>query len=208
LARFTIELSLSFNVLATIEKVGRVGRLCRGVATPAGKTGSTGRHRLGGSDRRRGVLPRKKRGAGVGYGKDGKGTKLMILTDGEGTPLSVTLAGANRAEVTRIESLIEHRVTRRKPKRLLYDPAADSDPLRNRLKLQNVELICPHRKNRTRPPTQDGRSFRRYKRRYRVERTISWLKNFRRIVTRYEYYPHLFHGFAQLACLFTILRGF
>jgi transposase len=207
-ARFTIELSLSFNVLATIEKMDRVGRLCCSVATRVGKTGPTARDRLGGSDRRRGVLPRKKRGAGVAYGKDGKGTKLMILTDGEGTPLAVTLAGANRAEVTRIEPLIEHRVTRRKPKRLLYDPAADSDSLRNRLKLQNVELICPHRKNRTRAATQDGRSLRRYKRRYRVERTISWLKNHRRIATRYEYYPHLFHGFAQLACLFTILKRF
>lgn len=132
----------------------------------------------------------------------------MILTDGEGTPLSVTLAGANRAEVTRVESLIENRVTRRKPKRLLYDPAADSDPLREQLELQNIELICPHRKNRTRPATQDGRPLRRYKRRYRVERTISWLKIHRRIATRYEYYPHLFLGFAQLACLHTILNRF
>jgi transposase len=153
-------------------------------------------------------LPRKKGGAAVGYGKDGKGTKLMILVDGEGTPLSVTVGGANRAEVTRIEPLIEHRVTRRKPKRLLYDPAADSDPLRDRLHLQNVELICPHRRNRTRPVTQDGRPFRRYKRRYRVERTISWLKNCRRIAIRYEYYPYLFHGFAQLACLYITLKGF
>ncbi len=208
LARFTIELSLSFNVLATIEKVDRVGRLRCGVATSAGRTGQSERDRLGGSDRRWGVLPRKKRGAGVGYGKDGKGTKLMFLTDGEGTPLAVTVAAANRAEVTRIEPLIEHRVTRRKPKRLIYDLAADSDPLRDRLKLQRVELICPHRKNRKRPPTQDGRPLRRYKRRYRVERTISWIKNYRRIATRYEYYPNLFHGFAQLACLFTILKGF
>ena len=132
----------------------------------------------------------------------------MILTDGEGTPLSVTLAGANRAEVTRVEPLIEHRVTHRKPKRLLYDPAADSDPLREQLQLQNIELICPHRKNRKRTPTQDGRPLRRYKRRYRVERTISWLKSRRRIATRYEYYPHLFHGFAQLACLCIVLNGF
>lgn len=132
----------------------------------------------------------------------------MILIDGEGTPLSATIAGANRAEVTRVEPLIDNRVTRRKPKRLLYDPAADSDPLREKLKLQKIELICPHRKNRTRPATQDARPLRRYKRRYRVERTISWLKNHRRIATRYEYYPHLFLGFAQLACLYIVLKGF
>ena len=144
----------------------------------------------------------------MAYGKDGKGTKLMILTDGDGTPLSVTVAGANQAEVTRVEPLIEHRVTHRKPKRLLYDPAADSDPLRDQLQLQTIELICPHRKNRKRTPTQDGRPLRRYKRRYRVERTISWLKSRRRIATRHEYYPHLFYGFAQLACLCIVLNGF
>ena len=132
----------------------------------------------------------------------------MILTDGEGTPLSVTIAGANQAEVTRVEPLIENRVTHRKPKRLLYDPAADSDPLRDQLQLQSIELICPHRKNRKRAPTQDGRPLRRYKRRYRVERTISWLKSRRRIATRHEYYPHLFYGFAQLACLCIVLNGF
>ena len=144
----------------------------------------------------------------MAWGKDGKGTKLMILTDGDGTPLSVTVAGANQAEVTRVEPLIENRVTNRMPQRLLYDPAVDSDPLRDQLKLQTIELICPHRKNRKRAPTQDGRPLRRYKRRYRVERTISWLKSRRRIATRHEYHPYLFYGFAQLACLCIVLNGF
>lgn len=132
----------------------------------------------------------------------------MVLTDGEGTPLGVTLAGAGQAEVTRIESLLTFRVTRRKPKRLIYDAAADSDPLRKRLRARGVELVCRHRRNRTRRPTQDGRALRRYRRRYRVERSISWLKTSRRIVTRYERYSHLFLGFVQLACLFTIVKGF
>jgi len=35
--------------------------------------------------------------------------------------------------------------------------AADSDPLRTRLKRRGIDLICPHRRNRTKPPTQDGR---------------------------------------------------
>jgi transposase len=153
-------------------------------------------------------LPGKKRGAGVGYGKPGKGTKVLLLTDGEGTPLGVTLAAAHRAEVERIEGLVRARVPRRKPKRMLYDRAADSDPLRQRLKTQRVELICPHRKSRTRAATQDGRALRRYKRRYRVERSISWLTNLRRIATRYERYSHLFLAFVHLGCLYTVLKGF
>ena len=132
----------------------------------------------------------------------------MLLTDGEGTPLAATLAGANQAEVHRIEPLIDSRISRRKPKRLIYDRAADSDPLRKRLQTRRIKLISPHRKNRTRTATQDGRVLRRYKRRYRIERSISWLTTLRRIATRYERYPHLFLAFVQLGCLYTVLKGF
>lgn len=132
----------------------------------------------------------------------------MLLVDGEGTPLSATVASASQAEVNLIEPLIDSRVCDDCPDRLIYDKAADSDPLREQLAAREIELICPHRKNRKRPATQDGRKLRRYKRRYRVERSISWLFNCRRLTVRYEYWTHLFAGFVQLACLFTILKRF
>jgi transposase len=132
----------------------------------------------------------------------------MLLIDGQGTPLSAHTASAQEAEVNLIEPLLEHRACRRGPRRLLYDRAADSDPLRARLAVRRIELICPHRKNRKRPPTQDGRKLRRYKRRYKVERSISWLLNYRRLTVRYEYWDHLFEGFVHLACLFIILKRF
>lgn len=133
---------------------------------------------------------------------------MMLMIDGEGTPLSIDIASANQAEVKLIEPLIEKRVLDQKPERLMYDRAADSDPLRTRLAAQEIELICHHRSNRKRPPTQDGRAERRLARRYRVERSISWLFNNRRLTVRYEYYDHLFLGFATLACVFTILKRF
>jgi len=132
----------------------------------------------------------------------------MVLTDGKGLPLGIDTASASPHEVTLIETLLEKRVLRRQPRRLIYDAAADSDPLRKRLKERGIELVCPHRSNRTKPPTQDGRPLRRYRRRWKVERSISWLQNFRRLVTRYEYHAHLFHGFVQLACLIVVLGRF
>lgn len=48
--------------------------------------------------------------------------------------------------------------------------------------------------------------MRRYERRNRVERTISWLFKFRRIVIRSEWHPELFEGFAFLSCLFTVMK--
>lgn len=132
----------------------------------------------------------------------------MLLVDGHGLPLAADIASASPHEVTLIEPLLEKRVLRRRVKRLIYDLAADSDPLRKRLAQRGIELICPHRENRVKPPTQDGRKLRRYGRRWRVERSIGWLQTFRRLVTRYEYHDYLFLGFVQLACLMVVLRRF
>lgn len=128
------------------------------------------------------------------------------MVDREGIPLSLFTLSANEAEVNAVETLVDVRMSDKTPERLMYDKAADADWLRENLEARNVELICPHRRGRKKPATQDGRPMRRYKRRNRVERTISWLFNFRRLVARYEWYPELFEGFAFLGCLFTVMK--
>jgi Transposase DDE domain len=44
------------------------------------------------------------------------------------------------------------------------------------------------------------------KNRWMVERTISWIKNMRRIRTCYEKSIETFHGFCQLCCAYTVFR--
>lgn len=132
----------------------------------------------------------------------------MLMVDGEGTPLSAFTTSASTSEVHAIETLIDLRVTAKQPARLMYDKAADADWLRETLDVRGVALICPHRSNRTKPPLQDGRAMRRYVRRFKVERSISWLHNFRRLIVRWEYYPVLFESLVHLACLYTILTRF
>lgn len=93
------------------------------------------------------------------------------------------------------------------PRRLVLDKGYDSDELRDRLlDERGIEVVCPHRSNRTRPPMQDGRPLRRYKRRWKVERTFAWLGNFRRLVVRYEHKLSVYQGFFHLACLLITLR--
>jgi IS5 family transposase len=53
---------------------------------------------------------------------------------------------------------------------VVADRAYDSDPLRAELAGDGFTLIAPHRRNRKRPPTADGRRLRRYKRRWIVEK--------------------------------------
>src|SRR6266498_601020 len=57
-----------------------------------------------------------------------------------------------------------------KPENLIGDRAYDSDPLDEELRKDGIEMIAPHRSNRTKPPTQDRRRLSRYMRRWLVER--------------------------------------
>ena len=93
-----------------------------------------------------------------------------------------------------------------RPKRLILDRGYDSDPLRARLTERGIEVICPHRRNRKKPKTQDGRKLRRYKRRWKVERTFAWLGNYRRLVVRYERHLKIYRAFFHLACVMVTLK--
>ncbi len=92
-----------------------------------------------------------------------------------------------------------------KVRRLILDRGYDSDPLRERLKNKGIEMICPHRCNRKKPKTQDGRTLRRYKRRWKVERTFAWLGNYRRLLVRWERDLVVYRGFFHLACALVAL---
>ena len=57
-----------------------------------------------------------------------------------------------------------------KPENLIGDPAYRSDPLDEELRNDGIEMIAPHRSNRSKPPTQDRRRLSRLQRRWLVER--------------------------------------
>jgi transposase len=92
---------------------------------------------------------------------------------------------------------------------MIGDRAYDSDPLDQQLQQQHgIELIAPHKVNRSKPKTQDGRKLRRYCRRWKIERLFAWLHNFRRLVTRWEFYEANFLGLVQLACILILMRNY
>ena len=142
----------------------------------------------------------------MGKTKRGKGTKLMAVADRSGLPLAVHTASASPHEVTLVEETLGACFVPGKPERLVGDRAYDSDPLDAELRNEGIEMIAPHRKNRKKPKTQDGRKLRRYKRRWKVERLFAWLGNFRRLVVRYERRAGNFLGLVQLGCIVILLR--
>ncbi|MGD0697819.1 MAG: IS5 family transposase [Terriglobia bacterium] len=139
----------------------------------------------------------------------------MVVVDGAGLPLGNHLHSASPSEVKLVEATLQTiRVGRRhgagrprqKPLRLIADRGYDSDPLREQLAARGIELISPHRKNRRKPPTQDGRALRRYRRRWTVERTFAWFGNFRRLVVRYDRSLTIYQAFFHIACFMIVLR--
>lgn len=90
---------------------------------------------------------------------------------------------------------------------MIGDAAYDSDGLDRQLREKHgIRLIAPHKSNRSRKQTQDGRELRRYCRRWKIERLFAWLHNFRRLVTRWEYNEANYLAMVQLGCLVILAR--
>ena len=130
----------------------------------------------------------------------------MAMADRSGLPLSVGIASGQRHETKLVTATLDARFVNALPERLIGDRAYDSDGLDAELAERGVEMIAPHKKNRRRPVTQDGRSMRRYRRRWHVERLFAWLLRFRRITTRYERKARNFLAFLKLGCMVIFLR--
>lgn len=215
LAGSTGGVPLAVDLLAAAAGLGGAGGLAYDLAHLPGRVERTPATELERSLFGRQFCAGEKGGAAVGKTKRGKGTKWMVVVDGQGLPLGNQVYAASPHEVGLAEAtLAAIRVPgrgrggrpRQKPARVIADRGYDSDPLRCRLARRRIELIAPHRRNRSKPPTQDGRALRRYRRRWIVERTIAWLGNYRRLVTRWDRSLTIYQGFFHIACFMIVLR--
>ena len=146
-------------------------------------------------------------GAKIGKTKRGKGCKIMALGDAhDGLPIAIYTDAAAPAEVKLVEATLQRRLVKEKPLRIIADKAYDSDPLRERLLEEEMLLLAPHRRGRTKPSFNDGRWLRRYAKRWKIERLFAWLHNFRRLVVRWEYHAENYLAFLQLGCAIILLR--
>ena len=156
----------------------------------------------------------QKGGDAVGKTKRGKGMKWMVVVDGQGVPLGSQLASASPAEVKLAEATLQQISVPAKgpgrpcsrPLRVIGDRGYDSDPLRWPLLQRGIVLLSPHRRKRRRPSLNDGRMMRRYRKRWKIERTFAWLGNFRRLVVRYDRRLDMYRAFFHLACALITLR--
>lgn len=124
-------------------------------------------------------------GAGVGKTKRGKGLKILAIIDRHGWPLLVSTHAANHHEFTLVQLSFAFDMLESPPDNLIGDRAYDSEPLDAPLDERGVEMIAPHRSNRKKRKTQDGRRLRRGQRRWLVEGLFAWVQWQRRILIRW-----------------------
>ena len=205
--------SQRIHLLASFAAMGGAGCVGRSVARSAVGSRPTRPFAVGRDLFGRKFCSCKKGGLAVGKTKRGKGTKWMLLVDGQGIPLGVLLASASPHEAPLAEAtLAQVKVPRprgrprQRPRRIIADKAYDSDPLRRRLKRRGIELIVPYRWYKKNKPFADRRKLRRCRRRWKIERTNAWLGFFRRLATRYDRILTIYRGFFHIACLIITLR--
>ena len=118
-------------------------------------------------------------------------------------------------ESTRFESVVatfiasrKHRRRRRlKPRQLAGDKAYSVRRVRDWLRARGIEPVIPHKDNehaRHDPAVWFDKVA--YRQRAVVEQCVGWLKECRRIGTRFEKLAVNFHGMLQLAMIWRYLK--
>lgn len=131
----------------------------------------------------------------LGYSRGGFGSKIHLVSDGEGLPLSVLLTAGQKHEAPMFEETLDSvRVmqlsgpARCRPKSLAADKAYGSRKIRNWLRRKKIEAVIPLRKDERRRRKGRPLNFDRdkYRERNVVERCIGWIKENRAVATRYD----------------------
>ena len=113
----------------------------------------------------------------------------------------VRLTGANRHDITQLLPLVEAIPPvagkpgrpRCRPEKVQGDRAYDSEPHRNRLRELGIEPVLAKR------GTEHGSGLGIF--RWVVERTLSWLHQYRRLRIRFERRDDMHEAFLSLGCI-------
>jgi len=129
-----------------------------------------------------------------------KGSKHHVIVDAQGLPLAESLTPANANDITQLLPLVDAIPAiagqpghpRRRPEAIQGDRAYDSQPHRRALRRRHIRPVLAKR------CTAHGSHLGVF--RWVVERTLSWLHQFRRLRVRYERRADIHEAFLLLAC--------
>ena len=134
------------------------------------------------------------------------GSKIHVLSDRAGIPLSVAVSAANTNDSSALKPLImaipaiksRRGPRRRKPAKLHADKAYDQADLRRWVRDQGIAVRIARKGIES--STKLG------KHRWVIERTIGWLFGYHRLAIRYERYANHFCAFLTLGATLTCYK--
>lgn len=140
----------------------------------------------------------------VDRGKNG--SKIHLITEGSGLPISIGISGANTHDSQALIPLIRgippirsrRGPRRRKPSKLYADKAYDYAHLRRWLRQRGIAHRIARRGIES--------SARLGRHRWKIERTMAWLAGCRRLHRRYERSADHFLAFTSIACTLICYR--
>nr|WP_238532266.1 IS5 family transposase [Gluconobacter thailandicus] len=148
----------------------------------------------------------RKRGAhseAFGRSRGGFTSKIHARCDNQGRPLGFVLTGGQVSDYKATDALMKLPVPR--PKAMLADRGYDSDSFRQDLLVHGILPVIPSRKGRSVSQKTD---WQRYRDRNRIERMFNYLKQMRRIATRYDKTALSFMSFLNLAAAKLWINSF
>jgi transposase len=148
------------------------------------------------------MRPALKRGPddeAIGRSRGGPSTKINAVVDALGNPLRFILTPGQVHDSKQSEALIAGFEF----DKLLADKGYDSDRFRLIIAEAGAEAVMPSNRSRSQAIPFDKYT---YKERNLVERFFCWIKQFRRIATRYEKTASSFAGMLYLAAAMVWLK--
>ena len=139
-----------------------------------------------------------------------------MLCDANGTPLRFLLSGGQASDITYAKPLLDdvsipssqRGRPRKRCKWLLADKGYDAEALRHYCDQYRMQPVIPMRSMNRKPKPGLPRLFDRpkYRQRNIIERMFGWLKENRRIVTRFDKLAKSYAAMVSLACSMRCLR--
>lgn len=139
-----------------------------------------------------------------------------MLCDANGTPLRFLLSGGQASDISYAQPLLDgvsipssqRGRPRKRCKWLLADKGYDAEALRRYCDQYRMQPVIPLRSMKRKPKPGLPRLFDRpkYRQRNIIERMFGWLKENRRIVTRFDKLAKSYAAMVSLACSMRCLR--
>jgi transposase len=134
----------------------------------------------------------------------------MLLVDGSGTPLALTVKSAQQSEMKLALEVVDRAA--KKPRRVVADRGYDWQYLRRELRARGITPYIPKRQgwkhNKKHPMSTRLKHW--YRKRWVVERSFAWLQNYRKLTVRWERslttYAGLMHLALVMICLGRVLK--